>query len=403
MRPIRQQSRNSLDFNGIDVRIAGMQRNLQNLIIQDLPHKIVLLTGPRQCGKTVLAKQLRIHFDYLNYDSAEDRVALIKKSWDRQKNLIIFDELHKMKQWKRWLKGIYDTEGIPPELLVTGSAKLNTYRKVGDSLAGRYFHFRLHPLDLKEAYRYWLADGEKIFERLFNCSGFPEPFLHGDASYYKRWRRTHLDIILRQDLLDLHSIRDIQGIETLVTLLKGRIGSTVSYANLARDLERDANTVKRWLLLLENLYVIFRVTPYHKKIARSLLKEPKFYFYDIAQVEDKGARLENLLACALLKELQFIEDMSGDKTALHYLRTKDGRELDFLICINDNPTHMLEAKWADANPASAFNYFQKYFPKIQAIQLVKDLNRETTLPQGLAIRALIPWLTQLDLLKDLRE
>ena len=281
-----------------------MERLIQTNICRDLPLKIILLTGPRQCGKTTLAKNLGKTYDYLNYDSGEDRLALAKKAWDRQKQLVIFDELHKMKQWKRWLKGIYDTEGLSPNILVTGSAKLNTYKKVGDSLAGRYFHFRLHPLDMKEASKYWRADLEEIFNRLYHCSGFPEPFLHDDLNYYKRWRRSHLDIILRQDLLDLHSIRDIQAIETLVLLLKNRVGSPVSYANLARDLERDPNTIKRWLILLENLYVIFRVTPFHQKVARSLLKEPKFYFYDIAQVEgDKGARLENLVACALLKEL----------------------------------------------------------------------------------------------------
>ncbi len=346
----------------------------------------------------MLAKSLRQTYDYFNYDSGEDRLALTKKAWDRQKPLIVFDELHKMKQWKRWLKGIYDTEGIPPEILVTGSAKLNTYKKADDSLAGRYFHFRLHPLDIKEAYQYWRPDGEQIFNRLFYCSGFPEPFLHEDREYYKRWRRSHLDIILRQDLIDLHSVRDIQGIETLVMLLKKRVGASVSYANLARDLERDANTVKRWLLLLENLYVIFRVTPYHKKIARSILKEPKYYFYDIAQVEEnKGARLENLVACALLKELQFIEDTTGDKTALHYLKTKDGKELDFLIYINDNPTHLLEVKWSDATPVPAFSYFQKFFPQAKAVQLVKELSRETTYPNKIAVRTLIPWLADMDL------
>lgn len=380
-----------------------MNRYLKSYILQDLPSKIVLLTGPRQCGKTTLSKHLDKAFDYLNYDSGEDRLALSQKAWDREKPLVIFDELHKMKHWKRWLKGVYDTEGLSPNIIVTGSAKLNAYRKVGDSLAGRYFQYRLHPLDLKEAHRYWQAEDEEIFQRLFYCSGFPEPFLKNNEAYYKRWRRSHLDIILRQDLIDLHSVRDIQTIETLVLLLKERVGTCISYANLARDLERDANTVKRWLQLLEELYVIFRVTPYHKKITRSLLKEPKYYFYDTAQVAietDKGARLENLAACALLKELHFIEDTTGSKTSLHYLRTKDGKELDFVTCIDDKPTHLIEIKWSNATPAPAFKHFSKFFPHIKLIQLVKELKRETTYPEGLAVRKLIPWLIKLDLAKD---
>lgn len=374
-----------------------MQRNLQPYVLHDLPQKIVILTGPRQCGKTTFSKQLLHPFDYFNYDAAEDRLHLQKKTWDRAKRLLIFDELHKMKQWKRWLKGVYDTEGLSPPILVTGSAKLNAYRKVGDSLAGRYFQYRLHPLDLKEAYQNWKPDGEEIFKRLFSCSGFPEPFLHNDETYYKRWRRTHLDSILRQDLIDLTSIRDIQGIETLVQLLKERVGSCVSYANLARDLERDANTVKRWLQLLEELYIIFRVTPYHKKINRSLLKEPKYYFYDIAQVENKGARLENLVACALLKELHFIEDTTGEKTALHFLRTKDRKELDFLILQNSTPTHLIEVKWSEESPSPAFKHFHNFLPNTKQIQLVHTLSRETTYPTGLEIRQLIPWLINLNL------
>ncbi|MBS0358098.1 MAG: ATP-binding protein [Proteobacteria bacterium] len=373
-----------------------MKRELQKYILQDLPQKIVLITGPRQCGKTTLSKQLTSNYDYFNYDAGEDRLALKEKSWDRSKQLIIFDELQKMKDWKRWLKGIYDTEGIPPQLLVTGSARLDIYRKAGDSLAGRHFQFHLHPLDMQEASQYWQSNGHDIFDRLWHCSGFPEPFLKGSRSYYKRWQHSHLDIILRQDLLDLYAIRDIQSIEMLVSLLKGRVGSTISYANLARDLDRDANTIKRWLSLLEALYIIYRVKPYHKNIARSLLKEPKYYFYDHAQVEDSGARLENIVANALLKRLDFLKDTQGTSGSLHFLRTKEGRELDFLICLDDKVTHLVEVKSTDSDPVSGFKHFSPYFPKAKKIQLVKELAREKTYPDGVEIRQLISWLLKLN-------
>jgi predicted AAA+ superfamily ATPase len=376
-----------------------MKRYLTPDIKSALAEKIVLLTGPRQCGKTTLAKQLSPSFDYFNYDAVEDRILLQEKRWDRSKQLIIFDELHKMKEWKRWIKGIYDKEGVKPELLVTGSAKLDAYKKVGDSLAGRYFQYHLYPLDLKEIALDDPAYNEtEAFASLWHCGGFPEPFLKGSETYYKRWRRSHLDIILRQDLLDLHSVRDIQAVEVLVELLKRRVGSGVSYANLARDLERDINTIKRWLQLLENLYVIFRVTPYHKNIARSLLKEPKFYFYDVAQVPNDGARLENIVAISLLKQLHFLEDTLGMDANLYYLRTKDGKEIDFLISLDDKPTHLIEVKYSNETPAPGFQYFMPSFSPIKAIQLVKNCQRETTLPNGLEIRKLIPWLAQLDLL-----
>lgn len=375
-----------------------MKRYLEKDIKLSLPDKIILLTGPRQSGKTTLSKQLYPSFDYFNYDASEDRLLLKNKSWDRSKPLIIFDELHKMKEWKRWIKGVYDKEGLHPQIIVTGSAKLDTYRKVGDSLAGRYFQFRLYPLDLKEAALYNpTLPIDEVFNTLWNCSGFPEPFLKASETYYKRWRKSHLDIILRQDLLDIQAVKDIQSIETLIYLLKSRVGSGVSYANLARDLERDINTVKRWLQLLENLYIIFRVTPYHKNIARSLLKEPKYYFFDIARVEDDGARLENMVALSLLKELHFLEDTQGLSTNLHYVRTKDGKELDFLVCLNEKPTHLIEVKMSDEKPSPSFQHFLPMFDNIKAIQLVKNCKRETSFPNKLEIRALIPWLTTLTL------
>lgn len=377
--------------------MVNMKRRLESYIRKDLPRKIVLLSGPRQTGKTTLSKQLYKDYDYFNYDSSSDRLAIKDKRWDRTKRLIIFDELHKMNQWKRWLKGVFDTEGIPPELLVTGSAKLDVHRRVGDSLAGRYFQFRLHPLDLKEIHHHLDIDLEAGFETLWNCSGFPEPFLEGNVTYYKRWRRSHVDIILRQDLIDLSSVRDIESIQTLVLLLSKRAGSTVSYANLARDLDRDPNTVKRWLQLLENLYIIYRVTPYSKNVMRSLKKEPKFYFYDHALIDEEGARLENLVANALKKELHFLEDTQGMKTGLHYLRTKEGKEIDFLITLDEVPTHLIEVKMGNDSPGSGFRQFSKIFPEAKLLQLVRNLPREATLPNGLQIKKLIPWLAHFSL------
>jgi len=374
-----------------------MKRIITKHIQNDLPSKIVLLTGPRQCGKTTLAKALYTSFDYFNYDAAEDRLSLKEKSWDRTKKLIIFDEVHKMKQWKRWIKGVYDTEGIPPELLVTGSAKLDTYRKVGDSLAGRYFQYRLHPLDLHEIAQFSTENHESIFQTLWDCGGFPEPFIKNNKNYYQRWRRTHTDIILRQDLIDLHAVKDIQSIETLVLLLQSRVGSTTSYSNLARDLERDVNTVKRWLQLLENMYIIFRVTPHSNKISRAILKEPKFYFYDFGFIEDEDAKLENMVASALLKKLQYIEDTQGIKTGLHYLRTKDSVEIDFLISQKNKPTHLIEIKSSDDKPATGFKHFSQFIKNAKQIQLVRNLSREKTYPDGLAIQSVIPWLAKMDI------
>ena len=203
-----------------------MDRGINSHIRTDLEHKIVLLTGPRQSGKTTIAKSLFTSFDYLNMDNSMHMQHAINKYWDRGKQLLILDEFHKFKNWKRFIKGVYDTEGLTPKILITGSAKLDTYNKVGDSLAGRYFKYRLYPIDIQEACVYWENDPKAAFNRIMTCSGFPEPFLNGNTGYYKRWLKTHTEIILKQDLIDLTAVRSIKAIElsfvarNLLTLLK---------------------------------------------------------------------------------------------------------------------------------------------------------------------------------------
>lgn len=376
-----------------------MKRYLEKYILEDLKKKIVLLTGPRQTGKTTLSKMLKTEFDYFNFDNAEDRLSLLEKSWDRSKNLIIFDELHKLKNWKSWLKGTYDTEGFPPSIIVTGSAKLDAYRKVGDSLAGRFFQFRLHPLDLKEINN--ILKPENLcteLDKLLITGGFPEPFLNGSTRFYNRWKKSHLDIILKQDLIDLENVQQITSIETLIQLLKKRVGSPLSYSSLARDLQCSDKTIKRWLTILENMYVVFRVPPFHKNIARAILKSPKCYFYDTGQViGDPGAKLENLVACALLKEINYLSDCYGEEKRLYYLRNKDGREVDFFITSDEDPALMVEVKWSDENVSHSLNFFQKFFPEVRRIQLVKELKREKTFPTGIKIRSAHKWLSRLSL------
>ena len=376
-----------------------MERYLTNYILDDLKKKIVLLTGPRQSGKTTLSKMLSSNFDYFNFDNPEHRLGLIERSWDRSRDLIIFDELHKFKNWKSWLKGIYDTEGVPPRIIVTGSAKLDTYRKVGDSLAGRFFQFRLHPFDLKEIKKTNNpVNLQAVLDRLLDMGGFPEPYLEGSTRFYKRWKRSHLDIILKQDLVDLENVQQITSIETLIQLLRKRVGSPVSYNSLARDLQCSDKTVKRWLTILENMYIIFGVGPFHRNIARSILKAPKYYFYDTGLViGDPGIKLENLTACALLKEIHYIEDCYGEGAQLYYLKTKDNREIDFFVTRDEAPFLMIEVKWADSAPSRNFSIFDKYFPGVKKVQLVKKLDREKTYPTGTEIRSAHNWLADFSL------
>jgi uncharacterized protein len=371
-----------------------MKRGIEDKIKMDLDNKMVLLSGPRQVGKTTLSKALYPgNSEYFNMDNVEHRLLIQKQAWRRDCDLAIFDELHKVTKWKSWIKGIYDTEGVRPRLLVTGSARLDIYRKGGDSLAGRFYSYRLHPFSVAEVKGKYAAD--TALDHIMRFGGFPEPFLKGSEDDAKRWRRSHVDRILREDLLDIASVRNLRSMETLVELLRNSVGSTISYESLSRDLQVSPHTVKQWISILESLYILFVVTPYHRNIGRSLIKQPKIYFYDTGFVkDDEGTRFENAVACALLKRLHFLEDTAGEKCALYYLKDKEKREVDFLTVRDGRPEWLIESKLSDTEIASV-KHFSGFFPKeTKPILLVKNLKRELFL-NGIHVKKAGGWLKSL--------
>ena len=334
------------------------------------------------------------HFVYLNFDNENDRKTILQMSWDKKVKLIIFDELHKKPKWKQWLKGIYDTNDYGNNFIVTGSARLDTYKKVGDSLAGRYFQYRLHPLDVREVCKIEKkSNPDEVIERILNFGGFPEPYLANNKRFYNLWKKTHLDIILKQDLPDIEDIKNIKNIELLIDLLKDRVGSPISYSNLANDLQVSDKTIKSWLQILENIYVIFKVTPFSKNIARSNLKQPKYYFYDVARVTaGEGQKFENLVACSLLKEAQFRSDCLGEDWNLSYLSKKGGIEIDFAITFEGKIHSAIEVKLSDSNLAKNFTPFLGELQNVEKIQLVKNLEKEKMYPNGVEVRKAANWL-----------
>jgi uncharacterized protein len=378
-----------------------MKRLITSGILTDLDSKIVLLSGPRQVGKTTLAQSLCPEYTYLNYDIPEHRKIISRKSWVKDAPLLILDELHKMPKWKSFLKGVFDLDkskkGTEQKIIVTGSSRLDISRKMGDSLAGRHFMYRLNPLTPKELH---FAGEDISLQEILKYSGFPEPLLKKDLTFYKRWQGAHLDIILRQDLLDLEQVRNISQIELLVELLKDRVGSPCSYSSLAEDLQVSPATVKKWLTILENLYVVFRITPFHGNIGRSLLKAPKYYFYDIGRVPDSGgARFENLVALCIKSEVEYLKDTAGRKLELFYLRNKDKYEIDFLVRENKSNILMLEAKVSETTPDSSFRVFTKneQFSCGTRVQLVQaDTERQET-QSGIKIESANEWLKRISL------
>lgn len=362
--------------------------------------KMAFISGPRQCGKTTLASMLAQHHAvsrYLNWDDIEFRKIWLQspKSIVPQSKtppLVILDEIHKDRNWKRTLKGVYDTlkfEQQSCHLLVTGSARLNVYRRSSDSLVGRYFHFRLAPFSLRELSQNPPLDPDEALDALFDRSlnvshrrqedldalteygPFPEPLLSCNADFSKAWRRNHHDLIIREDLRDLSRLNDLAKIEMLAAILPDKVGSPLSISSLKPDMERAHDTLKLWLNWLKELYFLFEIKPWSKSVARSLKKEGKIYLWDYSEIQAPGPRFENLVAMHLLKSCNYWTDIGKGDFRLHYLRNRDKQEIDFLIVRDGKPWLPVEAKRGEDIPSPNWRKFLPMLPCRRALQITE--------------------------------
>jgi predicted AAA+ superfamily ATPase len=348
-----------------------IKRYLEEPIGNDLEEKMVFISGPRQVGKTTLAKTfLKTAGDrYYNWDRREDRKEILAARWPSNRATLVLDELHKYRLWKRWIKGEYDTHGDRIRFLITGSARLDLYRKGGDSLQGRYHTHRLHGFSVGELLQTTQAfkPGEaiefpgdndpKVILDLLHYGPFPEPFLKQNTRSLRRWRRERLDRFFREDIRELENVRDLSSMELLADLLENRAGGLLSLQSLREDLEVSHRAVSHWLDILERFYYCYRITPFTHKAVQSLKKTSKVYLWDWSSVLDEGARFENLIAGHLLKMKHVLEDQEGYRIGLHYLRDVSKREVDFLVTIDKKPWMAIECKKGDRSVNPALNYF----------------------------------------------
>ena len=349
-------------------------RYLEPAVASDLKSKMVFVAGPRQVGKTTMAQRLLSSSQgdaYFNWDNREDRREILAARWPGGHALVVLDEIHKWRHWKGWLKGEFDKHRGRIRFLVTGSARLDVYRRGGDSLQGRYHHYRLHPFSCAEAIRRGApmpTPGEELHlsgrgnsntvRTLMEYGGFPEPFLAQSARTSRRWQKERFDRFFREDVRDLESIREMSSFQLLADLLPERVGSPLSLNSLREDLEVSHRAVTHWIAILERLYHIFIVRPYTSRRIRGLKKMPKVYLWEWSLVPTKAARFENLLASHLLKLCHYLEDMEGYKCELFYLRDRTGRELDFLVTVDSKPWFAVEAKLDQRAADPSLSYFE---------------------------------------------
>jgi len=368
-------------------------RYIEAPIAADLPGKMVMVAGPRQVGKTTLARRVLAAWPdgaYLSWDNRADRREIRAARWPGGEALVVLDELHKWRGWKGWLKGEFDKHRDRLRFLVTGSARLDLYRKGGDSLQGRYHHYRLHPFSCREAASpgtlLELVPGEALpipargrpdmVEALLEFGGFPEPFLAQSARTLRRWQKERIERFVREDVRDLEPIRDLSSFELLADLLPERVGSPLSLNALREDLDVSHRAVTHWVDILERLYHMFRLRPFGGRGARVLKKLPKAYLWDASSVPARAARFENLVASHLLKTCHYLEDAHGHAVSLHYIRGAHGREVDFLVAIGKKPWFAVEAKLSETAVDPSLIYFRDRLKIPWAYQVTLEGNRD---------------------------
>lgn len=349
-------------------------RYLEEPIRADLADKMLFLAGPRQVGKTTLARRILESAGagtYLSWDNREDRKEIRAARWPGGQVLVVLDELHKWRPWKSWIKGEYDKHRSRLRFLVTGSARLDIYRRGSDSLQGRYHHYRLHPFSCVESLglRPQLAQpGEELaipprasgeaLDALVHYGGFPEPFIAQSPRVLRRWQKERLERFFREDVRDLENVRDFASLQLLADLLPERVGSPLSLNALREDLEVSHRALTHWMEILERLYHVVRIRPFATPAARVLRKMPKAYLWDWSLVESAGPRFENLVALHLLKFCHFLQDSEGHAADLFYLRDRDGREVDFLVAVGRRPWFAVEAKLDASRPDPVLLHFR---------------------------------------------
>jgi len=374
-------------------------RPLYTALWQELASEkpMVFIAGPRQAGKTTLAKHISQQFTnhvYFNWDIPDDRIKLIEnpaffehvQRRDTSAPLVILDEIHKYNDWKNYLKGVYDRFHSQFCFLVTGSGRLDIYRKGGDSLAGRYYQFHLWPFTIaelgakncsQETFFDHLLDVDltednrlhALWDQLANHSGFPEPFLAAKPTTWRRWSNTYGQGLVREDIRNLTQIRSIEALETLFYLLPSKIGSPISIATLARDLKVAYNTIHDWLDIFERFFLTFSIGPWTHRISRAIQKERKVYLWDSPRIDNLAARFENMIALELYRATTLWNDMGYGRFSLHFIKNKERQEVDFLLAEANRPLLLIEAKMSETTPSRALQKFQSAL-KIPAIQLI---------------------------------
>lgn len=304
-------------------------------------YPVVTLLGPRQAGKTTLARQCFADYDYVNLEDPPTRELAtndVRKFFALHQPPVIIDEIQRVPSLASSIQVLVDSNrDTMGAFILTGSQQPKLLETISQSLAGRVSLLSLMPLSISELSEngIQLSTDDLIFH------GFmPDVHVRGipPSSYYRNYFQTYVE----RDLRQMVNVKDLTVFERFVTLLAGRIGQVVNHASLAAETGVSATTIREWMSILEAAFLVFRLPPYFSNISKRVVKSPKIYFTDVGlaswllglesprQISRDplhGQLFENMVVADIRRQLLNL----GRDARLSFLRTDKGFEVDLLI------------------------------------------------------------------------
>jgi len=341
------------------------QKQLENIIKYAKPNKVMVVYGPRRCGKTTLFKKFleQVNEEYLSVqgedifvreDLGSQSIEKLKKFIGKHK-LLVIDEAQKIPNIGLNLKLIVDSiEDI--KVLVSGSSSFDLYQQVGEPLTGRKMTFCLYPLSQME-----LSQIEKLHETKANLESrlifgsYPEVILADDNQKRISYLKDLVNSYLYKDILELDGLKHSDKIVKILQLLAFQVGNEVSYSEIGSQVGLNKKTIEKYLDCLEKVFVIFKLRGFSRNSRKEISKSPKYYFYDlgvrnaligsfnlISSRNDIGALWENYLICERLKKQAYSPIYANN----YFWRTYNQKEVDF-VEERDGKLFGYEFKWND--------------------------------------------------------
>lgn len=305
-------------------------------------YPVVTITGPRQSGKTTLCQHVFPDKKYVSLEDIDNRKYAMSDPrgfLSEYSNGVIIDEVQKVPDLLSYIQGIVDKNQIKGEFILTGSSQFELSRSISQSLAGRTALLKLFPFSYVEIYNSAEYSAEWVNKVLYK--GF-YPRIHSDDLDATEAMSAYVETYVERDVRQFYDVKDLNLFSTFIKLIAARTGQILNYSNIADDCGVTIPTIKNWVSILEQSYIIFLLQPYHSNMKKRLVKTPKVYFYDvglcaylngakqenhIGALPNKGSLFENFVISEVLK----MSAHNSFKDEFYFFRDKNKKEVDLLI------------------------------------------------------------------------